>query len=158
MRSAVKWCAVFICVCLLGGCGTAPPELYQANKLQQVALERVQEGRVVMIEAYTKELVKAYSAQLDLIADREIAKAQVDGVISVETAKTIMAEKEARRLEIEALLAAKREEFLVDDNLETVQQLNVVTGAWIKTYVEDFAGRIDQLIQAGQSLLDGGKK
>jgi hypothetical protein len=134
------------------GCGSAPPEMYQGAKMQEAALARVQEGRERIIDAYHNLAMKAYSDQLDLIAEREIAKATTDGKIAVEDVARLMKLKDEKRAEFTALLETKRAEFLKDDNLDIAVEINRVTSAWIKTYVEDFAARIDQLIAAGQAI------
>ena len=138
----------------LPACGTAPPEMYQGAKMQEQALVRVQEGRVRIIQAYHKELLAAYTAQIDLIAKSEIQKATTNGSITVVDAERIMALKDAKRAEFTALLETKRDEFLQDDNLDIAVEINKVTSAWIKTYVEDFARRIDELIAAGKAIYD----
>lgn len=135
-------------------CGTAPPEMYQGAKMQEQALERVQEGRVRIIQAYHKELLAAYTMQIDLIAKAEIQKATTNGSITVVDAERIMVLKDQKRAEFTALLDAKRDEFLQDDNLDIAVEINKVTTAWIKTYVEDFARRIDELIALGAAIYD----
>lgn len=143
----------------LGCASPATPDLVVANALQADALDKVQEGREVVILAYEKELLDAYAKQLDLIAAAEIAKVQQPAnpaesrpsafVVPVEDVERIMAMKEAARERIAGTLAAKRAEFLVDDNLESAQAINAVTRTWMKASADssaEFQAHVEQLL------------
>lgn len=142
---------------LLGGCQLGvPEELPVAQKMQGEAMERVDQGRRISIAAYDKELRRVYDEFLDAVERYELQKAAGQGTtVPVATAQQISQQKSTQRAAIHAQLDAKRDQFLNDANVDIARRLHTTVDRWMGVYVTDFALRVQQLINEGQSLFGG---
>lgn len=139
---------------------TVPPELVTANKYEAQALAAIRANRAIIVDAYTNELRAAYSKQMDLIQ-----KSALDGAQRMDTqgnmvvpraiADQVIELRNTKEAEIDAKLEVKKKEFLNDPNLAIAEELNAKVGEWMKVYVEEFAGRVQELARLGEGLYEG---
>lgn len=158
MRKMTTFTMLALATVLLFSCaGTVPTELAEANRVTNVALANAQANRLVIVNAYTAELRSAYMAQMDLIQKSALDSALTtmpDGtkVVPRSVADQVIALRQSKEAEIDAKLEEKRLEFLNDNNLDIAVELNAKVGEWMKVYVEEFAGRAQELARISGQL------
>lgn len=163
--------AILFFIPLLTGCkGVVPPEIGTATVAQEKALDTLIAGYNVVVEAYDKECRTTMRKFLNARFAEEMRKASIvsteettgpDGTTTTQILRTVP-EAEVTRLVQQrdeawdtyiSLMDAKKEEFLDNEAMLKLKQLNMAIQRWVRATAVDTVLPVQELTKEVLDLL-----